>query len=107
MAFCWVKAGQCGQETTIEARKTDATHVTFEITSTCEHIQALAEALGKVDVAQDMSCPLIETRVYRLATEHVCRNSCIVPAAILKAMEVAAGIFLPGDCQVTFVEGAI
>jgi hypothetical protein len=50
---------------------------------------------------------LNETQVYTLATEHVCRNSCIVPAAILKAMEVTAGIFLPGDCHVEFVEGAV
>jgi len=107
MAVCWVKAGECGQETSIEARKVDLTHVAFEITTTCEHIQALAGALGEVDVAHEMSCPLLETRVYTLATEHVCRNSCIVPAAILKTMEVTAGIFLPGDCQVKFVEGAI
>ena len=107
MALCWVKAGECGQETSIEARKVDPTHVAFEITTTCEHIQALAEALGEVDVAHDMSCRLDETRVYTLATEHVCRNSCIVPAAILKAMEVAAGIFLPGDYRIEFVEGAI
>jgi len=107
MAVCWVKAGECGQETSIEARKVDPTHVLLEVTTTCEHIQALADALGTMDVAHDMSCPLNETRVYTLATEHVCRNSCIVPAAILKAMEVAAGIFLPGDCEITFVGGAI
>jgi hypothetical protein len=107
MALCWVKAGACGQETSIEARKVDPTHVAFGITTTCEHIQALAEALGEVDVAHDVSCRLDETRVYRLAAEHVCRTSCIVPAAMLKAMEVAAGIFLPGDCSIEFVEGAI
>jgi len=107
MAVCWVKAGECGQESSIAARKVDPTHVVFEITTTCEHIQALADGLGRVDVAHDMSCPLNETQVYTLATAHVCRNSCIVPAAILKAMEVTAGIFLPGDCHIEFVEGAI
>jgi hypothetical protein len=107
MAVCWIKAGECGQETSVAARGVSPTKVVFEISTTCEHVQALADALGEVDVARDMSCPLNETRVYTLATEHVCRNSCIVPAAILKAMEVAAGIFLPGDCHVEFVEGAI
>ena len=102
-----MKAGECGQETSVAARRVSPTKVVFEITTTCQHVQALADALGEVDVAHDMSCPLNETRVYTLATEHVCRNSCIVPAAILKAMEVAAGIFLPGDCHVEFVEGAI
>lgn len=107
MALCWVKAGECGQETSIEARKVDPTHVAFEIGTTCEHIQALSQALDRVDVAHDISCRLDETQIYRAAAEHVCRNSCIVPAAMLKAMEVAAGIFLPGDCQIEFVEGAI
>jgi hypothetical protein len=85
----------------------DATHVVFEITTTCEHVQALADELGEVDVAHEMSCPLLETRIYALAAKHVCRNSCIVPAAILKAMEVTAGIFLPGDCYVEFVQDVI
>jgi hypothetical protein len=71
MALCWVKAGACGQETSIEARKVDMTHVAFEITTTCEHIQALAKALGQVDVGHEMSCRLDETRVYTLAAKHV------------------------------------
>ena len=107
MALCWVQAGECGQETSIEARKVSPTKMVFEITTTCEHVQALAEELGEVDVGSEMSRPLNETRVYTLATKHMCRNSCIVPAAILKAMEVTAGIFLPGDCQVEFVEGVV
>jgi hypothetical protein len=107
MALCWVKAGECGQETSIEARKVGLVKIVFEITTTCEHIQALADELGEVNVGHEMSCALDETQVYTLAARHVCRNSCIVPAAILKAMEVTAGIFLPGDCHVEFVEGAV
>ena len=107
MAVCWVQAGQCGQETTIAARRVAPTKVAFEITSTCEHIQALAEALGEVDVAAEVTRTLTQTHVYTLATQHVCRNSCVVPAAILKAMEVAAGLFLPADCRVEFVDDAI
>ncbi len=60
-----------------------------------------------MNVGHEMSCALDETQIYTLAARHVCRNSCIVPAAILKAMEVAAGIFLPGDCEIVFVEGAV
>ena len=107
MALCWVKAGECGQETSIEARKVDMTHVAFEIATTCEHIQALAEVLDQVDVGHEMSCKLDETRVYTLAAKHVCRNSCIVPASILKVLEVTAGIFLPGDCQIEFVQDTV
>lgn len=107
MALCWVKAGECEQETSIEAHKVDPITRAFDITTTCKHIQALADELKEVDVGHEMSCRLDETQVYTLAAQHVCRNSCIVPAAILKTMEVAAGIFLPGDCQIEFVEGVI
>lgn len=107
MAMTWVKAGECGKESSIAARKVGPTKIVFDITTTCERVQALAAELGEVDVAHEMSCPLIETRVYALATGHMCRNSCIVPAAILKTLEVTAGIFLPGDAGIEFVEGAI
>lgn len=107
MSICWVKAGECGQETTIEARKIGPVKMAFDINTTCEHIQALADELGKVNVAHEMSCSLPETQIYTLAAKHVCRNSCIVPAAILKTMEATAGIFLPGDCQIEFLEGAV
>jgi hypothetical protein len=103
MTICWVNAGECGQETSIETRKIDPTTMSFEITTTCEHIQALANALETVNVGREMSCPLNETQIYTLATKHVCRNSCIVPAAILKTMEVAARIFPPANCQIEFV----
>ncbi len=107
MATCWVKAGECGKETSISAHKVDPTHVGLEVTTSCERMEALAAELGRVDVAHEMSCPLNETRVYTLATKHVCRNSCIVPAAILKTLEVTAGLFLPADCSIEFIEGAL
>lgn len=107
MATCWVKAGECGKETSITAQKVDPTHVVLDVTTSCERVEALAAELGRVDIAREMSCPLTETQVYTLATKHVCRNSCIVPAAILKTIEVTADIFLPADCTIEFLEGAL
>jgi len=104
MSMIWVKAGQCNQETTIEARRTDMTHVAVEFVTTCEHIQKLAEVVKTLDIAHEMSTSLLETEVYRLASEHVCRNSCVVPAAILKALEVEANLFLPAESQFIFLD---
>ena len=107
MALCWVKAGVCGQETTIEAVKTSQTKAKVSFVTTCEHVQALSEELMVLDIGSEMTKPMNETLVYQLATKHLCRNSCIVPAAILKAMEAMAGIFLPESCAIEFVEGAV
>ena len=106
MAVCWVKAGICDNETTIEALKVSETRVAISITTTCEYVESLTEALQELDIGTEMTRPLHETIVYRLAAGHLCRNSCIVPTAILKAVEVAAGLFLPGESHIEFVEGA-
>jgi len=42
-----------------------------------------------------------------LAAKHLCRTSCIVPTAVLKVMEVTAGIFLPESCAIEFVKDAV
>lgn len=104
MSQVWVKAGQYGKETSIEARRADMTHVTLEFVPTCEHIQKLADELKSLDIAREMSVKLLETEVYRLANEHICRNSCIVPAAILKALEVEANIFPAAESQIIFLK---
>ncbi len=102
MSLIWVKAGECNQETTVEVRRKDMTHVSVEFVTTCEHIQKLANDLKELDIAHEMSASLLETDVYRLASQHVCRNSCVVPAAILKALEVEANIFPAGEVQMIF-----
>ena len=100
VAVCWVKAGICGKETTIEITKASQTKVGVSFVTTCEHVQALAEELIELDIGSEMTKPMVETLTYTLATKHLCRTSCVVPAAILKAMEVTAGIFLPESCAI-------
>lgn len=107
MAVCWVKAGICGQETTIEIRKITQTKASVSFITTCKHVQVLAGELTELDVGSDMTKPMNETLTYTLATKHLCRTSCIVPTSILKTMEVTAGIFLPESCAIEFIEGAV
>ncbi len=55
MSMCWVQAGICGEETSIEASKTGPSEIALSFTTTCEHITALAEDLRAVEPA--WSCP--------------------------------------------------
>jgi hypothetical protein len=107
MAICWVRAGICGQESTIEAVKISQTKVKISLVTTCKHLQTLAEELRELDFGSEVVRPMNEALTYEIAAKHVCRNSCIVPAAILKTMEVAGGIFLPESCTIEFVKGAV
>lgn len=107
MAVCWVKAGICGKEITIEITKTSQTTGSVSCITTCEHVQALAEELIELDIGSEMTKLMNETLTYTLAIKHLCRTSCVLPAAILKAMEVTAGIFLPESCAIEFVQGTL
>ena len=107
MAICWVKAGICGTETTIEITKTSQTKVRVSFIITCKHVQALAQELTELDIGSEMTKPMIETLTYTLSTKHLCRTSCIIPAAILKAVEVSDSLFLPESCAIEFVQGAL
>jgi hypothetical protein len=107
MASVWIKAGICGNEVVIKTKKTFPTKIELTFETNCEHIKALAGELKELNVGEEMSRPMNETEVYKLATKHLCRNSCIVPAAIFKAIEVTASLFLPKPASIEFVEGQI
>jgi len=107
MSVVWVKAGICGQETTIEVRKISQTKVSVSFQTTCEHVQKLAFELKGLNVGEEMDRSMNLTTTYTLASKHLCRSSCVIPAAILKGVEVAANIFLPGPIAIEFIEGAI
>ena len=104
MAICWVKAGSCGQETSIEAHKTGHTKVGLEFTTTCEYVTALADDLAELDIGSEVTKPLNETLTYTLAAKHMCRTSCVVPAAILKMVELAGGVFQAESCAIEFLD---
>jgi hypothetical protein len=107
MPVLWVKAGICGQETTIEVRKISQTKVSVMFQTTCEHVQKLALELKELNIGEEIDRPMNLTTTYILASKHLCRSSCVIPAAILKGVEVAADIFLPGPIAIEFIEGAI
>ena len=77
--------------------------ITFE--AECEYIKRLSKELKEINIGEEMSKPMNETTIYTLSATHLCRNSCIVPAAIFKAIEVAANIFRPDSSKIEFIKG--
>ena len=100
-----VNAGICGFTTKAEAKCEDGQLVDLVIDSPCEKIQALAKALkavGPVDAFQEIS-PAGESVILSTtrATLKGCCAGCVVPIALFKSMQVAAGLALPSDISIS------
>jgi len=105
LAICWVKGGICGKEVIVKAIKVSQTKAKITFETECEYIKNLSKKLKEINIGEEMSKPMNETTIYTLSAAHLCRNSCIVPAAIFKAIEVAGNIFRPDSSKIEFIEG--
>ena len=94
-----VRPGICGNTTTIEARL-DGTSCHVSIESACEALQGLAGELTQVDPFQEISFRGEGPLTFRLAAKHCPHPACPVPVAIIKAVEVEAGLALPADVTI-------
>lgn len=74
--------------------------VLLTIESDCEAVQALGEALSEVDPFQEISFRGEGPLTLQLAHQYLCHTACPVPAGIIKAVEVAAGLALPAPATI-------
>lgn len=93
-------SGVCGFTTRIEATSDGNHHIHLNIQSDCEAIQRLADQLTTVDPFQEITFRGDGPLALRLAAECGCHTACPVPAGIIKAVEVAAGLALPADATI-------
>jgi len=99
-----VKPGVCGFHTHIVTTADASFNVSIEITSACSHIRELAEQLTEVSVFEELRRPINETSIYRAAATCKAHVACPVPSAILKAIEVSAGMALPADVHMAITK---
>ena len=101
MAQVDVHAGICGMQSRIETTLLDdGRTVRVEIESSCESVRRLAGQLSEVNAYQEISYRKEGPRTLQLARECLPHTACPVPAAIIKAVEVAAGLALPADVMI-------
>ena len=103
-----IRAGFGGFKTTCCAASDDDRNVTFEIQSECEKLRAFAAKLkekGAIDAFEEISAKG-ESIVLSTARETLkgCCGACAAPIGVFKAMQVAAGIALPKDIQITLTK---
>ena len=103
MAKVFIKP-TCGLETTITASAEDMQRVTLQVESECAAIRKIADALDEVNPFQEMSRRGEGPQILKLGREHCSHMSCPVPAMMIKAVEVAAGMDLPKDVVIEWLD---
>jgi hypothetical protein len=97
-----VDPGICGFPCFIKARKLSARKVALQIAeSDCGQIQRLSEQLTEMSL-HDLFLPATRNPVYVKSAASGCHPSCPIPAAVLKAAEVAMEMALPKDVCIRF-----
>ena len=97
-----IAAGVCGFATTVVAEADDEL-VALTITTDCQKVQGLAEALHgrQIDAYEEIhrghdGAIMTAVRAHLLG----CCAGCAVPVGIFKAMQVAARVALPKDVTI-------
>lgn len=103
MAKVEINSGACGLNTTVETTM-NGVKCTVRIESECEAIRALAEALPEVDPFREITFRGEGPEALESGAEHCYHTACPVPIGIIKAVEVAAGLNLPVDASIKFVD---
>ncbi|HHW43377.1 MAG TPA: hypothetical protein GXX25_06120 [Desulfotomaculum sp.] len=100
MARVDIFGGICGFNTVVRAASAGGRKVKITLDSECPSWQKVAEHLKEVDAYKEVFGKLHESETYRISAPHIPHPACLVPAGIMKAIEVAAGLALPKDGQV-------
>ena len=97
-----VMPGICGFSGVVKARKLENRKIQLQISdSECEQINRLSANLPEIDW-KDLFVPLTRNPVYVNAEKSGCHPSCVIPAAMLKAAEVAMGMAISKDVHFRF-----
>lgn len=95
--------GICGFKTTVEAKKIDKTTVEVCIKTDCPNIKKVADNFKVVKPYEELFCKLHETGTYKALLNGLAHPACLVPAGVLKAIEVASGLALPKNAAIQII----
>ncbi len=98
-----VNSGACGYSVTIKAEKGKDGKIAISLTTDCEMVTKMLEDISIVDRFAALT-GFQNNPVHRSAAKHLKHAACPVPSAILKAIEVEAGLNVPKDAVIRFVK---
>ncbi|MGE5172930.1 MAG: DUF6951 family protein [Betaproteobacteria bacterium] len=98
-----VNSGACGFSVTIKAEKGTDGKITVSLDTDCEMVKKMLEEIAVLDRFAPLT-GFQNNPVHRSAAKHLKHAACPVPSAILKAIEVEAGLNVPKDASICFVK---
>ncbi|OAT82966.1 DUF6951 family protein [Desulfotomaculum copahuensis] len=100
MAKVEIFGGVCGFNTTVRATAGQKRQVELCVETECPNWQKVAGELKIVNAYKELFAKLHEGELYHIYAPHIPHPACPVPAGIMKAVEVAAGLALPRDARI-------
>ncbi len=98
-----VNSGACGYSVTIKAKKGKDGKISISLTTDCEMVTKMLEDIAVLDRFAALT-GFQNNPVYRSAAKHLKHAACVVPSAVLKAVEVEAGLNVSKDAVIRFVK---
>ena len=98
-----VTAGACGFTSVIRAEKAPQRSVDITVESGCAMVQKMAAEIARLG-RHDALVGILNNPVYLAAGRHLKHAACPVPAAVLKALEVEAGLNVKKDATIVFAQ---
>ena len=96
-----VQPGSCGCSASIKAEKGPGKVIYVTIETDCEMVQKMAADIKTLDRFAALA-GFATNPVYQAAAKHVKHAACPVPSAVLKAIEVEAGLNVAKDATIVF-----
>jgi hypothetical protein len=96
-----VNAGVCGFQTIIRVTSEDMQTAMIEMDTQCPNLKPMSQELKEVDSFEECFSKFGDSKVYELAKKFCKHPACPVPSAIIKGIEVACGLALPKDVEIT------
>ncbi|MEM2194736.1 MAG: hypothetical protein QXY40_10705 [Candidatus Methanomethylicia archaeon] len=93
--------GPCRFKALIEVLMINDHEANIKIESSCRHIKLLGDLLCKVDIRECIK-KFDDNLVLKLSRSIIPHPSCIIPIAILKCIEVEAGLALKENIAIVF-----
>jgi len=98
-----VNSGACGFMVTITVEKGNDKKIAVSLDTSCEMVQKMLVDIAIVDHWATFAS-FRDNPIYLSASKHLKHVACPVPAGILKALEVEAGLNVSKDATIAFVK---